>query len=155
MYADDTILLDDSAFNLQKGLNELKSYCNKWKLQINSDKTKIMIFANRKVKKENYNFKIGEDNLEIVDSFKYLGIQFSYNGKFIVAINELCTMAERAMYSLYKKSRSLHLPIDIQFNLFDRVVLPIMLYSCEVWGFSNISPLKNLHPKFYKMALKI
>ena len=35
-----------------------------------------------KVKKENYNFKIGEDNLEIVDSFKYLGINFSYNRKF-------------------------------------------------------------------------
>ena len=82
MHAYDTILPADSALNLQKGLNELKSYCNKWKLQINSDKTKIMIFANRKVKKENYNFKIGEDNLEIVDSFKYLGINFSYNRKF-------------------------------------------------------------------------
>ena len=52
MYADDTILLAGSAIDLQKGLNELKSYCNKWKLQINNDKTKIMIFANRKVKKE-------------------------------------------------------------------------------------------------------
>ena len=155
MYADDTILLADSALNLQKGLNELKSYCNKWKLQINSDKTKIMIFANRKVKKENYNFKIGEDNLEIVDSFKYLGINFSYNGKFTVAINKLCTMTERAMYSLYKKSRSLNLPIDIQFNLFDKVVLLIMLYSCEVWGFSNLSPLESLHRKFCKMALKL
>ena len=62
---------------------------------------------------ENYNFKIGEDSLDIGDSFKYLGIHFSYNGKFTVAINELCTMAERAMYSLYKKSRSLHLPVDI------------------------------------------
>ena len=93
--------------------------------------------------------------MEIVDSFKYLGIHFSYNGKFTVAINELCTMAERAMYSLYKKSRSLHLPIDIQFNLFDRVVLPIMLYLCEVWGFSNLSPLESLHRKFCKMALKL
>ena len=114
-----------------------------------------MIFANRKVKKEDYNFKIGEANLEIVDSFKYLGVHFSYNGKFTVAINELCTLAERAMYSLYKKSRSLNLPVDIQFNLFDKVVLPIMLYSCEVWGFSNLSPLENLHRKFCKMALKL
>ena len=93
--------------------------------------------------------------MEIVDSYKYLGIYFLYNGKFTVAINELCTMAERAMYSLYKKSRSLNLPIDIQFNLFDRVVLPIMLYSCEVWGFSNLSPLESLHRKFCKMALKL
>ena len=104
MYADDTILLANSAIDLQKGLNELKSYCNKWKLQINNNKTKIMIFANRKVKKEHYNFKLGEDNLEIVDSFRYLGIHFSYNGKFTVAIDNLASMAERAMYSLFKKA---------------------------------------------------
>ena len=107
MYADDTILLANSAIDLQKGLNELKLYCNKWKLQINNDKTKIMVFANRKVKKENYHFKLGEDSLEIVDSFKYLGIHFSYNGKFTVAINNLASMAERAMYSLFKRSWSL------------------------------------------------
>ena len=155
MYADDTILLANSAINLQKGLNELKSYCNKWKLQINNDKTKIMIFANRKVKRDHYNFKLGEDNLEIVDSFKYLGIHFSYNGKFTVAINNLASMAERAMYSLYKKSRSLQLPVDIQLHLFDKVVLPIMLYSCEVWGFSNLAPLEKLHRKYCKMVLKL
>ena len=155
MYADDTILLANSAINLQKGLNELKTYCDKWKLQINSDKTKVLIFSNKKVKKYNYNFKLGDGNLEIVDTFKYLGITFSYNGKFTNAIKDLCSMAERAMYSLYKKSRTLQLPVDIQFNLFDRVVAPIMLYSCEVWGFSNISPLEILHRKFCKMVLKL
>ena len=155
MYADDTILLANSAFNLQKGLDELKNYCDKWKLQINSEKTKVLVFSNRKIKKENYNFKLGEDTLEIVDTFKYLGIQFSYNGKFTYAIKDLCSMAERAMYSLYKKARSLQLPIDIQFNLFDRVVAPIMLYSCEVWGFSNIYPVENLHRKYCKMLLKL
>ena len=69
MYADDTILLANSAVNLQKGLNELKNYCDKWKLQINSEKTKVLVFSNRKIKKENYNFKLGEDTLEIVDNF--------------------------------------------------------------------------------------
>ena len=47
------------------------------------------------------------------------------------------------------------MPVDIQFNKFDRVVLPIMLYLCEVWGFSNLSPLENLLRKFCKMALKL
>ena len=114
-----------------------------------------MVFSNKKIKRENYDFKLGEDSIEIVDSFKYLGIRFSYNGKFTLAINDLGSMAERAMYSLYKKSRSLQLPVDIQFNLFDRVVVPIMLYSCEVWVFSNISTLENLHRKFCKMVLKL
>ena len=52
LYADDAILLADSAENLQKGLTALKSYCDEWKLQLNSSKTKILIFSRRKVKKE-------------------------------------------------------------------------------------------------------
>ena len=73
----------------------------------------------------------------------------------ILVIDNLVSMAVRAMNSLFKKARSLQLPVDIQFHLFDKVVLPIMLYSCEVWGFSNISPLEKLHRKFCKMVLKL
>ena len=46
------------------------------------------------------------------------------------------------------------LPIYIQLNLFDGVVSPIILQSCEVWGFSNIYPLENLHVKYCKMLLE-
>ena len=44
LYADDTVLFANSKENLQKCLNALKEYCDKWKLKINADKTKIMIF---------------------------------------------------------------------------------------------------------------
>ena len=30
-----------------------------------------------------------------------------------------------------------------------------MLQSCEVWGFSNIYPLENLHLKYCKMLLEL
>ena len=51
MYADDTIILSNSAAGLQKALNDLSKYCNKWKLAVNSDKTKVTVFGNRKNKK--------------------------------------------------------------------------------------------------------
>ena len=41
MYADDTIILADSEANIQKALNALQMYCNKWKLEINCSKTKV------------------------------------------------------------------------------------------------------------------
>ena len=44
MYADDTVLFASSKEDLQKCLDGLKLYCDKWKLQINADKTKVMIF---------------------------------------------------------------------------------------------------------------
>ena len=59
MYADDTVLFADSKENLQNCLNGLNSYCNKWKLQVNAEKTKVLIFSNRKVNGKKINFTIG------------------------------------------------------------------------------------------------
>ena len=55
MYADDTVLFASSKENLQKCLDGLKLYCDKWKLQINADKTKVMIFSKKKPKTGNMN----------------------------------------------------------------------------------------------------
>ena len=44
LYADDTIIFSESAEGLQKGLDVLKDCCDKWKLIVNTNKTKIMIF---------------------------------------------------------------------------------------------------------------
>ena len=41
MYADDTVLLAESASNLQNMLNLFHEYCLKWKLKVNIDKTKL------------------------------------------------------------------------------------------------------------------
>ena len=36
---------------MQLALDEVANYCNKWGLSINKTKTKVVIFANGKVKK--------------------------------------------------------------------------------------------------------
>ena len=38
LYADDTIVLSNTAAGLQKALEDLCNYCTKWKLQVNSSK---------------------------------------------------------------------------------------------------------------------
>ena len=47
---DDTIVLSNTAAGLQKALEDLYNYCTKWKLQVNSSKTKVIIFSKRKHK---------------------------------------------------------------------------------------------------------
>ena len=48
MFADDILLLAESAEGLQNCLNKLSEYCNKWQLSINIKKTKIIIFQQKK-----------------------------------------------------------------------------------------------------------
>ena len=45
LYADDTILLSESAEKLQTMLLNFETYCNDWKLKVNLDKIKIVIFS--------------------------------------------------------------------------------------------------------------
>ena len=88
LYADDTILLADSPEELQVGLNKMNEYCEKWKLSMNKDKTKIMIFSLGKSKKAQPVFKIGDDILDIVDEYCYLGVIFKYNGSLSRAVEQ-------------------------------------------------------------------
>ena len=63
--------------------------------------------------------------------------------------------AQKAIYSLIKKSRQLHLPTDIIFQLFDHTVVPIFLYGCEVWGYEDCDIIEKLHLEFCRMVLHV
>ena len=58
-WADDLILISKSKEGLQEHLNILAGYCEKWKLRVNIDKTKIIIFnkGGRLLKKEVFSYK--------------------------------------------------------------------------------------------------
>jgi uncharacterized protein YmfQ (DUF2313 family) len=72
MYADDIVLLSDSKDGLQKRIDELHEFCNKWCLTVNLTKTKIVIF-NRSGKLSNNNLLYNDQTIECVKSYKYLG----------------------------------------------------------------------------------
>jgi len=44
LYAADIVLFGNTAKELQENLFILEEYCNRWKLVVNTNKTKIMIF---------------------------------------------------------------------------------------------------------------
>ena len=47
LYADDTVIMADNPTDLQDCLNAFSEYCELWKLNINVEKTKILIFGTR------------------------------------------------------------------------------------------------------------
>jgi len=92
--------------------------------------------------------------VEVVDEYTYLGVVFTYNNKFKRTQKEQIAKARRAMYSLIVKSKKLRLPVDIQLELFDHLVMPILLYGCEIWGFENVKQIETLHMQFCKQLLR-
>ena len=77
-------------------------FCTQWKLENNIEKTKVVIFVARNT--NGYNFLINGSNIEIVDSYKYLGF-FSKTSNFNKAKKHLTDQVDKALHFLYTKNQ--------------------------------------------------
>ena len=100
-------------------------------------------------------FSINGMQLDVVSEYKYLGILFSRSGSFSAAKQYIANQATRAMFSLLKKARDFLLPLDLQIEIFQKTVIPILLYGCDVWGFGDLKVLEQVQLKFLKQILNM
>ena len=73
-------MLSETASGLQKNLNRLENYCDKWKLNVNLSKTKVVLFNCQKT--STFNFIYKKQSVDICESYCYLEIVFTSNGSF-------------------------------------------------------------------------
>ena len=106
-------------------------------------------FSRGKIRNKNtfYFEEIGLVNT--TNSYDYLGIIFNCKDKFRVAKQDLLLRGKRAMFALIQKK--LHLPIDVQLELFDAVVTPVVVSGSEIWCYEGCEILEKLHLQFCKI----
>ena len=76
LYADDIIIFASSAVELQNNLNILSEYCERYKLVVNTTKTKIMVFRRGGFLSQNLKFYYNETEIAIVNTFFILVLFF-------------------------------------------------------------------------------
>ena len=95
LYADDVVLFSSSAAGLQQRLNSLSKFCKDWCLDVNVDKTNVLVFNKAgRLSKEKFYFDAHE--LECVQHYRYLGVHFSASGSFSHGIDEIYQKASKA-----------------------------------------------------------
>ena len=138
----------------KKTLNVFEKYCNEWKLTANTSKTKIVIFSGGRAKQD-HKFYFNGEQIEVLNEYKYLGVFLSSNGSYTKAKKHIIDQANNAMFSLLRKIRALNLPIDLQVELFNKTIKPILLYGCELWGTGNLESIERVQLKFLKQILNL
>ena len=63
---------------------------------------------------------------------------FSRTGSFFAVKKHIDSQANLAVFCLLKKAKALLVPIDIQIEMFQKTVKPILLYACEIYGYGNV-----------------
>ena len=89
----------DNIIAIKTWPNVLSSYCNSWMLSIKPKNTKIMIFQ-RCTRKCEYNFRIGNEVIDVVQNYAYLGTRITSSGNFTLSLEHLRPKALHALFSL-------------------------------------------------------
>ena len=175
LWADDLVLLSLTEQDLQRLIDLLTKYCNRWGLSVNLKKTKIISFGK---KSRGLHFYLNSEEIEMVDSYCYLGITIHKNGNFKSAIDNMRKKALRGLFGLKKVVMRDSLSIAALLKLFDALIKPILLYGCQVliphttslvnllnvddhtitskyFSFIQNDTLENFHLKFLKWCLGV
>ena len=134
-------------------LSLVHSWCQKWNLNINVDKTKVVHFRNPAKPLTCYSFSCGSFPLEVTKEYKYLGLLLTEFLDYNVTAKQLALHANRALGAIIAKSKVLGgFPFKCFTKLFDSLVLPILTYASAVWGYrsySCINAVFNRACRFY------
>ena len=59
------------------------------------------------------------------------------------------------MYDILSKGRVHSLFVSCQLALFDKIIIPMLTYESEIWGYETIDLLEKLHVKVCKLLLNL
>ena len=155
-FADDVILVSDTVQGLQQKINVSEKQSKRLGIQVNLDKTKIMVFRKGGFLSRHEKWLYGGHPLEVVNSYKYLGFDFTTRMSMKSSTSSFILKAKYALNSLFRSLNSIDChEINIFFKLFDSKVLPILSYSSELWGIYDIDGIEIVHTLAIKRFLNV
>ena len=144
LYADDLVLVSESATGLQNSLTKLGIYAKSKSLTISIQKSKTMVFnsSGRFIKDK---FHIGGEPLEPVDSFCYLGFEVKPSGTMAHGASVLIDKSLKALRPLQRAIANFQMPLELSLKLFHALIEPIAMYNVENWSTLSDNQLANLN----------
>ena len=158
MYADDAVLTTDCPLKLQSAVSAADAAFSDWGLTISVSKTKVMLIGATASSPPPTIMCQGQQ-LEVVDSFKYLGGMFSTNNSLDLEVAHRLQLAGHGFAQLnsFKFWRDSDLPLTFKMRIYVSVVLSILLYGCECWALldSQLSRLEVFHMRCLRTICRV
>ena len=148
MYADDIVLISPSSAGLKSLLNICEKFGEQNDILFNASKSAIMVFKSKTMPSFNIpHFNLNENNIEIVDNFKYLGH---------ILCNDLSDKLdiERQRRKLYAQGNSLirkfHMcTLETKLLLFNTYCSS--MYTVQLWTSYTCTAIMKLHTAYHNI----
>ena len=143
IYTDDLVLLAYDREDLLSQLDAFDNYSKSLKMDVNMDKTKVMLFQKQKshVKsKKNKRWTKGDIEVKECISYKYSDVTIKSNVSFSTQIDTIKDKVHKAYVSSISKSEEwCGLQPRLFLYLFGHTVAPTPHYTSEIWGYEEWS----------------
>lgn len=135
LFADDCLLFKDinstrDQVVLNESLNAVSSWCDRWEMKLNQEKSLYMRITNKKSSHQ-YEYFIGDNYISRTMSFKYLGITISSNLSWSSHIEHVCAAARRKLGMIRHKLK--HVPSHVKLLAYNTLIRTKLEYACTVW----------------------
>lgn len=133
IYADDIALLASDEQALQHQLDVVNVWCKRWRVTLNSSKTKILHFRNKSVEISEFQFTCGDLALDYDNKYRYLGLTFNEFMDYKSTVKEITKAARRALSALYTKYLSCGgMSFEVYTKLYSTLVEPVLYYGAGI-----------------------
>jgi hypothetical protein len=147
MFADDIVLIADSAQSLQAMLDVCILVFSRWQFTVSADKTRVVSLGHcETLESKDRSWQIGDTCIKDVSSYTYLGIEFDRSANWLFALRnnvEKCRQSMRHLYSLMDDPDQ-GLDVGHLAEIWGLFAHPRLLYGSEIWSAPSASALESL-----------
>ena len=156
LFADDVLFASYCVAGLQRQIDILKHFADNLSMTVNMSKTKIIVFRKGGFLAANEVWRYGDEEIEVVNSYKYLGLYFTTKLSLTQAVGDLAAKAKIRTSQILKCLWRLgNVPRNVFFKMYDAQILRILMYGSELWGFQQFAVIGKAHMFACKRFLNV
>ncbi|XP_076398391.1 uncharacterized protein LOC105664282 [Megachile rotundata] len=151
---DNIVLITKRPEDLKTLMEHLNSYLNRKKLNINCEKSKVLVFTRSAVERQE-KWTFGERDIDEVQDYEYLNFHFEKNGGWTMHAKETAKRAMVVMaYAWDIGKRKFGDNIKERMMMFKQLVDNILLYGAEIWGAAEMIEIEKVQAKYIRLMLE-
>ena len=161
LFADDLVLYAASEAELQQMLDIFHRLVTKFGQEVSITKTKALIVQRKGAMGESqctpHKFFVGDQPIQVVDSFKYLGGLDTNDAKMTKEISVRIQRMKGAYAKYDKDIFQSSLAMTRKVELFNMIVVMNGLFGCQVWNVTQaqVGELEAVHFSFLRKMLRL
>ena len=156
LYADDAVIFAEDERSMRLGLDVLMGWCREWSIEVNGEKCGVMHMRRKGIKRTEEKFCVGEEQIAVVEEYKYLGCVVDEHGQCRSMVKERAKAGARALSDWLRRCRASVGEVrgETFRRLLEMLVGSVLLYGVEVWGCERqLGPVENVQMRAVRIFM--